>query len=144
MSTVEKTPTPRPIVGVGAIVVRDGRLLVVRRGNDPFKGHWSVPGGRLEFGETLAAGAVRELQEETGLIGRAVGLCGLAERMSEGGHIVICDYWVHVSGHAEPVAGDDATEVAFVTRTQLQARQSVPLLKEFLVAHDVWEQMVEE
>jgi 8-oxo-dGTP diphosphatase len=56
-----------PLVGVGAVVVDEGRVLLVRRGREPLKGHWSLPGGLLEVGESLAAGVVREVREETGL-----------------------------------------------------------------------------
>ncbi len=58
----------RPIVGVGAVVVQDGRVLLVRRGNEPLRNQWSIPGGVLEIGETLRAGAAREALEETGLV----------------------------------------------------------------------------
>ena len=57
----------RPIVGVGAVVVREGRVLVVRRATEPLKGEWSIPGGVLELGEKLREGVVREVLEETGL-----------------------------------------------------------------------------
>ncbi|HUG83642.1 MAG TPA: NUDIX hydrolase [Euzebya sp.] len=131
----------QPILGVGAVVVRDGRLLVVRRGNEPATGLWAVPGGRVEFGETLADAAVRELAEETGLNGRVEGLCGIAERISPAGHVVIHDFWVAVDGDADPVAGDDAAQVAFVTRAQLATLPCVPLLESFLREHGVWDRM---
>ncbi len=122
-------------------MVRDGRLLVVKRGNELAKGLWAVPGGRLELGETIAEGVVRELREETGLVGIATGLCGIAERISPAAHIVIHDWWVTVDGDADPVAGDDASDVTFATRGQLDALPCVPLLREFLVDHGVWGQL---
>lgn len=129
----------RPVVGVGAIVVRDDRLLVVKRGREPARGRWSVPGGRLEFGETLESGAVRELAEETGLEGTVRGFCGLAERISATHHVVIHDFWVSVPGDADPVAGDDADAVAWVTQSELKCLPTVPLLHEFLREHGVWD-----
>lgn len=122
-------------------MVRDGRLLVVQRGNEPAKGLWAVPGGRLELGETIAEGVVRELYEETGLVGTATGLCGIAERISPTAHIVIHDWWVAVEGDADPVAGDDAAAATFATRAQLASLPCVPLLREFLVDHGVWDQL---
>lgn len=134
-------PGMQPIVGVGAVVLRDGRLLVIQRGNEPSKGLWAVPGGRLQLGELLADGAVRELAEETGLSGRAEGLCGIAERIGPAGHIVIHDYWVVVDPDSEPVAGDDAAAVAFVTRAELAALPCVAQLEDFLHEHGVWQRM---
>ncbi|CAN5645775.1 NUDIX hydrolase [soil metagenome] len=141
MSKIDSVrPAPdRPVVGVGAIVVRDDRLLVVKRGREPSRGRWSVPGGRLEFGETLESGAVRELAEETGLEGTVMGFCGLAERITDSHHLVIHDFWVWVAGDANPVAGDDADAVAWVTRSQLEDLPTVPLLHEFLRDHGVWD-----
>ena len=57
----------RPLVGVGAVIVEEGRVVLVRRGAEPMAGQWSIPGGLLELGETMRAGAVREALEETGL-----------------------------------------------------------------------------
>lgn len=57
----------RPIVGVGAVIVNDGRVVIVKRRFEPLAGRWSLPGGTLELGETLEAGVVREMREETGL-----------------------------------------------------------------------------
>ena len=57
----------KPIVGIGGVVIEDGRALLIRRGNEPLLGQWSIPGGTLELGETMIEGTARELQEETGL-----------------------------------------------------------------------------
>ena len=57
----------RPIVGVGAVIVQDGKVLVVKRKYEPLAGRWSLPGGTLELGETLEEGVAREMREETGL-----------------------------------------------------------------------------
>ncbi|WP_370327668.1 NUDIX hydrolase [Euzebya sp.] len=130
-----------PTIGIGVIVLRDGRLLVVQRGRPPGRGLWAVPGGRLEVGETIAEGVVRELAEETGLVGTPRGLCGIAERIGPDHHIVIHDWWVDVEGDAEPVAGDDAVAVAFVSRPELLALPLVPLLEDFLREHGVWDLM---
>ena len=108
-----------PRVGVGAICVRDGRLLVVQRGHAPGVGLWSIPGGHLETGETLAAAVAREVLEETGLEVTVGPLVGIAERFSPIGHYVILDFAVTAPPGAEPVAGDDATAVAWVTRSEL-------------------------
>ena len=61
----------RPVVGIGAVVIRDGKVLLIRRGVAPGKGLWAVPGGSLELGETLQQGAEREILEETGITIRA-------------------------------------------------------------------------
>ncbi|HEY9391346.1 MAG TPA: NUDIX domain-containing protein [Mycobacteriales bacterium] len=104
----------------GAVVRDDdGRLLVVRRGHEPDRGRWSLPGGRLEPGETAAAAAVREVNEETGLVvvaGRAVGrVC----RPGPGGVTYVIDDLACTVVSGRPVAGDDATDVRFVTEEEL-------------------------
>ena len=71
----------RPLVGVGGVVIENGRVLLVRRGTEPLLGEWSIPGGLLECGETLAAGVERELREETGLTVRVVELIEALDRI---------------------------------------------------------------
>lgn len=126
---------PRPEVAVGAVCVRDGRLLLIQRGRGVGAGAWSLPGGRLEPGETLEQAVVRELAEETGLTGRAGALAGLAERIGEGYHYVILDYWVEADG--DPVAGDDADDVTWATRADLDRLPLVAELAAWLAEHDV-------
>lgn len=106
--------TDRPVVAVGAVVVADDCLLLVRRGRGPAQGQWSVPGGRVEAGETLAEAVIRELREETGLEGVCGPLLGWTERIDADVHYVILDFEVTLIDHAEPAAGDDAAEAAWV------------------------------
>lgn len=105
----------RPVVAVGAVVVDHDRLLLVRRGRGPAQGQWSVPGGRVEAGESLAEAVTRELLEETGLEGVCGPLLGWAESVTGAAHYVILDFEVTLVGSADqPVAGDDAAEAAWV------------------------------
>jgi ADP-ribose pyrophosphatase YjhB (NUDIX family) len=94
--------TGRPELCVGAIVRRRDTLLLVRRGREPAIGTWSVPGGRVERGETMAQAVERELAEETGLLGRCGRLVGWVERISDEHHFVIADFEVELEGEDEP------------------------------------------
>ena len=127
---------PRPQVAVGAVCVRNGRLLLVRRGRGVAVGAWSLPGGRVEGGESLSDAVERELLEETGLRGRAGDLCGIAERVFDDEHYVILDYWVEVED-GEAAAADDADGVMWADRRDLGSLDLVPRLAEFLGEHGV-------
>jgi 8-oxo-dGTP diphosphatase len=122
-----------PVVGVGGVVIRDSRALLIRRGSEPLKGEWSIPGGTLEVGETIAEGIVRELREETGLEVKLLELIEVFERIFPGHgapappgglpprpqyHFVIIDYLCEwMSG--TPRAGGDVTDVAFASEDDL-------------------------
>ncbi len=114
----------------------DGRLLLVQRGGPPEEGRWSLPGGRVEQGETLRRAAEREVLEETGLDVHAGKFVGWAERIGEGHHFVILDFVVEVTGGTLR-AGGDAVDVAWVALEELAARDLVTGLEAFLQDHDV-------
>lgn len=125
-----------PQVAVGAVVVRHGRLLLVRRGHAPAAGRWSLPGGRVRPGEPLVEGVRRELAEETGLRGEVGPLCGVAERLGEGYHYVVLDYWVQVTGHTARAASD-AVELCWADRAELVRLPLVDDLDRWLADHGV-------
>jgi 8-oxo-dGTP diphosphatase len=127
----------RPEVCVGAVALDDDRLLLIRRGRGPAAGDWSVPGGRVERGETLADAVVRELAEETGLEGVCDELVGWVERIGPRHHYVILDFRVTVLSSIQPVAGDDAAEAAWVPRDQVAELKLVDGLAEFLHEHGI-------
>lgn len=126
---------PRPEVCVGAVAIEDGRLLLIRRGHGPAAGWWSVPGGRVEPGETLAEAVVREVSEETGLEAVCDELVGWVERIGDGYHYVILDFKVTVLDQAEPVAADDAIEARWVSLDGVAELALVEGLAEFLHDH---------
>jgi 8-oxo-dGTP diphosphatase len=120
-----------PLVGVGAVVVERGRVLLVRRGREPLKGHWSLPGGLREVGESLAAGVIREVSEETSLTVEPVELIELIDRIHREGdrvryHYVIADYLCRVvSGQLK--AASDADAVRWVERAEWNSLSNLEL-----------------
>jgi 8-oxo-dGTP diphosphatase len=123
-----------PVVAVGGVALRDDELLVVRRGHGPAAGEWSVPGGRVEAGETLHEAVVREVAEETGLAVAVDRFLGWVERIDDDApHFVILDFAVTaLDPDAQPCAGDDAAEAAWVPVADLGDLRLVPGLLEFL------------
>ena len=121
----------RPVVGVGGVVVSNGRVLLVRRGAPPSVGQWSIPGGMLESGETLLEGVRRELAEETSVEVRVLDLVEVFERIDLDGagktryHYVVLDYLCEaIRGEAR--AGSDVTDVAWVAASELAPYELTP------------------
>ena len=115
-----------PIVGVGAVVIDGTKVLLVRRGQEPLKGEWSLPGGALELGETLQQGVVREVLEETGLIVVPGGIIEILDRIIQDEaseriryHYVLIDFVCRVTG-GTLCSASDAEEVRWVEYGQLQ------------------------
>lgn len=119
------TPHPRPIVGVAAAIWNDRReILLIRRAKEPRKGQWSLPGGKVEFGETLHAAVLREVREETGLEIEIIALTEALETMLDDAtgapntHYVLIDYSARVvSGTAK--AASDAADARWFTMAEL-------------------------
>lgn len=123
MTTRREYPS-QPIVGVGGVVISNGRALLIKRGNPPLEGQWSIPGGLLEIGETLMEAVKRELREETGLEVRPHDLIEVFERIELDGsgtaryHYVVLDYFCETTG-GEARAGSDVTHVAWARPEEL-------------------------
>lgn len=116
----------RPIVGVGAVIFENGRVLLVKRGHAPMQGEWSLPGGALEVGETLHEGIKREVLEETGLIVEPVAMIEVFDRIVRDGadriqfHYVLVDYLCRVTGGLAASASD-AADLHWAALDQLNA-----------------------
>jgi 8-oxo-dGTP diphosphatase len=122
----------RPVVGVGGVVIENGRALLIKRGSEPLLGQWSIPGGTLEIGESLQQGVARELLEETGLDVEVQDMIEVFDRIfTEHGpkergdttrpkyHYVIVDYLCERRG-GEARAGSDVTDIAYASEEELE------------------------
>jgi 8-oxo-dGTP diphosphatase len=132
-TSVRREYPEAPIVGVGAVVIDGTKVLLVRRGNEPLKGEWSLPGGALEVGETLQQGVVREVLEETGLTVTPAGVVEILDRIVRDEeservryHYVLIDFVCRVIG-GSPLVGSDADEVRWVDRAALDEYQVAPV-----------------
>ncbi len=135
---VKKLYPDHPIVGVGAVILRQGKLLLEKRGNEPAKGKWSIPGGVVELGESLEAAVIRETKEETGLDVEAPCLVDVVDQMDldeEGRvkyHFVIVDYLLQVKG-GEPKADSDADELQWVALDEVEKYNLTASFRRFFV-----------
>jgi ADP-ribose pyrophosphatase YjhB (NUDIX family) len=120
-----------PLVGVGAVIVQEGRVLLVQRGREPMRGRWTIPGGLIEIGESLLEAVVRETREETGLEVEPLELVELLDRIhrEEGRvryHYVIADYLCRVTG-GTLAAADDAAAVRWVERAEWNSHSALAI-----------------
>ncbi len=117
-------PVQRPAPTVGVVCLKGDQVLLIKRGTPPRLGQWSLPGGRIEWGEAVDVAALRELKEETGVEAELTGLLDVVDGVftsRETGettrHYVMIDYAARWTG-GEPVAGDDAADARFFTRAE--------------------------
>lgn len=127
----------RPQLAVGAVVVDDRRLLLIERAHDPGAGKWSLPGGRVEWGETMAAAVERELFEETALVGNCGVPVGWVERISSSYHFVIVDFAVTVAEPSALRAGSDAAAALWVPLADVRRMDLVNGLLTFVTEHGI-------
>jgi len=136
--------TTHPAVAVGAIVIDKGAILLVKRDREPARGQWSLPGGRVELGETLREALVREVREETSVDVEIDGLIGVAERVvrNDDGeisfHYVILDY-VCAARTTAVKAGDDVSDARWIPVGELADMHLTAGLLEFLADRGVLE-----
>lgn len=141
MSEETKTPGREyrtlPRVGVGAVVIRDGRILLVKRANSPGKGFWAIPGGLVELGETVREAAEREILEETGITIRAKEafyVFDFIDRDHEGEiqyHYVIIDFLADYLG-GDPRAADDVSDAGWLAPEEAAALNLSPTTRKLL------------
>lgn len=115
-----------PLVGVGAIIIQDDRVVLVKRAHPPIQGQWSIPGGVLEVGELVREAAIREAREETGLSVEPADLLGVYDRILRNQEQRVQYHYVLVDFLCRPVGGElqaasDAAEVRWFTREELPA-----------------------
>jgi 8-oxo-dGTP diphosphatase len=126
----------QPVVGVGALILSEGKILLEKRKNEPARGKWSIPGGVLEVGESLENAVIREVKEETGLEAEASRLFGVVDQvdLDERGrvkyHFVIVDYLVTVK-QGEPEAASDADVLRWVPLDEVEGYDLTPSFRRF-------------
>ena len=129
--------TAGPICCVGAVLVRNQKILLIQRKNSPAKNLWSIPGGRLNQGESWQAAVEREVREETALVASCGSLIGWVERKYDDRRYLIADFQIEAGNLEEASPGDDAIDLVFASRRQLGELELTPGLIEFLTQHTV-------
>jgi ADP-ribose pyrophosphatase YjhB (NUDIX family) len=125
----------RPVPGVGAVVIRDGALLLIRRGRGAYEGLWAVPGGKVEYGETLRGAAARETLEETGYVVSVGDIAWVGETIGPGAppewHYTLIDFHATVIG-GELTIGDDAADAEWVPLSEVLQRPVTPTMVDLM------------
>lgn len=124
MAMMQREHPKQPLVGVGALIVENGKVVLIKRGKAPLLGEWSIPGGMLELGETLRQGAEREALEETGLAVHATELLGVFDRVVPDAEGKIIYHYVLIDFLCERVSGDlhagaDAADAKWLTPAEV-------------------------
>lgn len=134
---VKRRYPDHPVVGIGAVILRRGEILLLQRGNEPAFGQWTIPGGVVEVGEGLDAALRRETKEETGLAVREVEFIDIVDQVhyDKAGkveyHYVIIDYVVKTNG--TPKASSDAAALKWVPLTEVEGYDLTPSFRRFFV-----------
>lgn len=127
-----ETPKRMPVAAVGIVCMRGDEVLLIKRGSPPLQDRWSLPGGRIEWGERARAAALRELKEETGCAAEIVALVDVVDAVlsqsgesaspapEPWGHYVLIDYAARWTG-GDPKAGDDAADARFFSPAEIEA-----------------------
>lgn len=117
---------PRPIVGVGGIIIKEDKVLLGLRGKEPEKGKWSIPGGAVEIGETLEEALAREVREEVGIKVRINRIVAILDRIIKDEsdntlyHYVLVDFLCIPEGNNSPRAGSDILECRYIPISELK------------------------
>ncbi len=126
----------RPVVGVGAVIIKDGKILLVKRGNEPNKGKWSIPGGLVNTGESLVDALKREIMEEVGLeIDVDDVACVSEEVFRDNGnvkyHYIIIDFFANITG-GELRVGSDAVDARWVKLNEIDSLDVVDFVRKLV------------
>jgi mutator protein MutT len=134
---VKRLYPKQPLVGVGAIIIKDGKILLEKRKSEPGRGKWSIPGGLVELGESISQTVVREVAEETGLEVYALELIDVVDNVvrDENGevkyHFVIIDYFVKLKG-GNVKASSDAEELRWVSLDEVEKYDLTKTFRAFI------------